>query len=1029
MVKAYYLFPDIYRDLLAFTSDDDIWVMNLEDKKSIRLTNGLGVATRPKFSPDGKYIAFTLVQLKDGNSLSEVYVIPTNGGEARRITYFGRPTTRAAGWTKDGKVLVITDYHTPFSSWTEVYQVDPNNPIPEKLPFGIVSNIAIGDNGIIVIARGYQDLPFWKNYKGGTKGEFWISYDNGKTFKKFLSLETSVSWPMIIRDRVYFISEHEGVANIYSVNLDGKDLKRHTNFTDYYVRNASSDGNNIVFQAGGDIYLLSPSDNKVTKIDIDLPTSRAKLQPFFPDVKASSLSEYSTNGEMISAIARGRLFLFRPWDGPVLQLGERNGVRYKFTNVLPSGDVIAVSDEKGEDRVVIFKLDGSKQLIDKSFGRIERIEVSPDGKKVLISNNRLELWLLDLETLNSKLIDKSDYGIISGLTWHSGSYWFAYSFPETPGTWSIRLANIDGNVIKVTSGNSIDFSPSFDPDGKYLYFLSRRRLDPVYDQVLLNLSFIKNVKPYLVVLSKSYSPFNKPLEKDEPKNQVDIDGIQYRVIPFPIDEDNYVRIAGIKGGKVLLFSMPIESMLRPWWSRGEPTGKLETYDVESKSKDLFLDKVNNFTVSTDGSKILIRQGEVLRLLDVSTKPDQSVSLNPDRKTGVVDLSRVKVLVDPKQDFVQMFNETWRLMKENYWKEDMNGIDWEGIYKKYFPLLERISTRFELSDLLKEMIGETKTSHSYEIPVDYGTQTPYLIGGLGADFKFNGECYEITRIYEGDPANENERSPLRDPGVYLEEGDCILSIDGVRLSRNVIPQQLLINKQNDQVILEVKTKKGEIKRVTVRLLRDEKFLAYRDWVEKNRKYVHERTNGMVGYIHVPDMGPSGFSEFYRSFISEFYKDGLIIDVRFNTGGHISGVLMQRLLIKRVGFIKPRNGKEVPFPEYSVPKVVVGLTNENAGSDGDLFSYMFKLFKLGPLIGKRTWGGVVGISGRHSLIDGTRVAQPEFAVHMYDIGLGIENHGVEPDIEVEISPQDYAMGKDPQLDKAIELALKGLKSGPV
>lgn len=1024
MVKGYYLFPDIYKDKIAFTSDDDIWIMSLKDMKPIRLTNGLGVATRPKFSPDGKYIAYTLIQLKDGNSLSEVYVIPAEGGESKRITFFGRPTTRAVGWTEDGKVLVLTDYHTPFPSWTELYAIDPNEPIPEKLPFGEVSNIAMGDNSIIVIARGYQDLPFWKGYKGGTKGEFWISYDNGKTFKKFLEMEASVSWPMIVRNRIYFISEHEGIANIYSVNLDGKDLRKHTDFKDYHVRNASSDGERIVFQTGGDIYLLDEND-KVSKIDIDIPTDRRKLQPYFPDIKASSINEFSTNSELISAIVYGKPFLFRPWDGPAVRLGERNGVRYKLIEVMPSGDVVVVSDEKGEDRLVIFKQDRSKKLIDINFGRIESLKVSPDSKKVLIANNRLELWLLDLESLSFKMIDKSEYLPISGLAWHPSSEWFAYSFAESPGTFSIRLANIDGKVVKVTSGYSIDFSPSFDPDGKYLYFLSKRSMDPVYDQVLLNLSFVKNVKPYLVVLSKSYSPFNRPLEKDEAKNQVEPDGIQYRVTPFPADEDNYVKISGVKGGKVLLFSMPIEVIPRPWWSRGEKSGKLDIYDIENRSKDVFLDKVNNYTVSHDGSKVLVRQGEIFRLLDVTAKPEQNVTTNPDKRTGVIDISRVKVLIEPKKEFIQMFNETWRLMRENYWKEDLNGVDWEGIRSKYYRLLDRISTRFELSDLLKEMIGEMRTSHAYEIPVNYYTENPYPVGGLGADLKFNGECYEITRIYEGDPANENERSPLRDPGVDLREGDCILSIDGVKLSKNVIPQQILVNKVNDQVVLEVKTRAGEIKRVTVRLLRDEKYLVYRDWVEKNRKHVHERTNGKVGYIHIPDMGPSGFSEFYRSFISEFYRDGLIIDVRYNAGGHISGVLMQKLLIKRVGYVKPRNGKEVPFPEYSVPRVAIGLTNEHAGSDGDLFSYMFKLFKLGPLVGKRTWGGVIGISGRHTLVDGTRVTQPEFAVHMYEIGLGIENHGIEPDIEVEITPKDYAEGKDPQLDKAIELALQGLK----
>ncbi|NON61292.1 S41 family peptidase [Acidianus sp. RZ1] len=1012
-MKTYKIFPAIHNDKIAFTTDDDIWISQINDPKYERLTSGLGVAIRPRFSPDGKNIAFTLIQLKDGKGISEVYVMPSSGGEPKRVTFFGRPTTFAAGWRDNNTVLVITDYQTPFSYWTELYEVNVNTNSFKRLPFGNVSSVFWKDN-VIIIGRGYQDLPFWKGYKGGRKGELWISKDGGKTFSRFVSLEGNVAWPMIVGERVFFISEHEGIGNLYSVDLEGKDLRKHSDFTNFGARNANSDGKRIVMQSGGEIYLF---DGETKQLEIDVQTDRRKAQQKFVDIK---IDDFSTNGDMISVSVRGRPFLLRPWSGPAVQLGERQGVRYKLVRVLHDGGIIAVSDERGYDRLV--RLDPNRStIIDKDFGRIEQISISPDGKKVLISNNKLELWLLDLGSLTEKLIDSSEYGIISQISWHPNNSWFAYSFPESPGTSSIRICSINGKPVKVTSGYSIDFSPAFDPEGKYLYFLSSRNLDPMQDPIFLNMSFPKAVKPYIVPLSNCYSPFNQPIENIECKQEVEVDGIQERVTPFPLDGDNYVAIAGAKG-RVFMAIAPIQGMLK---SREEVKERIDFFDFNTMSKDVFLDNVNAFVLSFDGTKILVKQGGSIRFLEVSSKPEQNVPPNPDRKTGVIDLSRVKLITDPRMEWEQMFNETWRLMEENYWRKDFDSINWYKIKEKYKELIHKVGTRYELSDLLKEMIGETRTSHSYEIPTDFDTPIPYPVGSLGASLEFNGECYTITKIFEGDPANDGEKSPLKEAGVNLEEGDCIIAIDGVKLGENVNPQSLLVNKSGTQVILSVITKSGQKREVTVRTLNDEERIVYRDWVEKNRKYVHQKTQGQVGYIHIPNMGPEGFAEFYRSFISEFYKSGLIIDVRYNGGGYISGVLLQRLLMRSVGFIVPRNGKSIPFPEYSVPKVTVAITNENAGSDGDLFSFMFKQFKLGTLIGKRTWGGVVGISGRHKLIDGTMVSQPEFAVHMYDIGLGIENHGVEPDVDVDITPQDYALDKDPQLDKAIEIALANLE----
>ncbi|MEM3269882.1 MAG: PDZ domain-containing protein [Saccharolobus sp.] len=1005
-MKGYYLYPDIRGDLVAFTSDDDIWLLSLNDMKVIRKTSGLGVAIRPKISPDGKRIAFTLVLLKSGKQGGDVYV--TGDGEVKRVTFFGSRNTRVVGWASDDEIIIITDFHTPFPQWTDAYKVNVNNGQMEKLPFVNVSNISISGD-IIVLARGYQDLPFWKGYKGGTKGELWISYDNGKNFSKFVSLDGIVSWPMIVNDRVYFLSDHEGSANLYSVNLEGKDLRKHTNFTEYYCRNASSDGKRIVFQYAGDIYLYDPKTEELRLLDIDLPTDRKKRQGKFVSV-TEYMTEAVSNGNYIALVSRGKVFLMRPWEGPAVQLGEKQGVKYRQVQILPNGDLVVV--DANDDKLTFLSKDGKVKKVDFDLGRIERIKVSPDGKKILISNNRLELWLYDIDNNSFKLIDKNNYDIIFDMDWHQSSEWFAYSFREGYYVQSIKLGHISGKTIRITSPYGYDFSPSFDPDGRYLYFLSARHLDPTDDKLIFNLSFQRIIKPYLVVLSNNYSPFNQPLEEVSDKKEIELEGIGDRVVPFPVDEDNYVQIAGAKNNKVFLLSYPIKGYV----TQGEVYGRLEVYDLENKTKELFADNVSGFTLSGDKGKILLMFKDSLRLLDVNSKFDPNTT---GKKGGVVDLSRVKVYVEPEKEWRQMLRETWKLMKQNYWSEK-ELKNWDSILPKYEKLLDRISTRFELSDILQEMQGETRTSHSYETAYDYETPEPLPVGGLGAEFEYDSEnnCYKITKIYYGDPTNENERSPLRDPGIQLNVGDCIKSIDGEEVKNNNI-YAYLINK--DQVILGVITKDGKTRTVNVKVLKNEKYLIYRHWVERNREYVHEKSKGRLGYVHIPDMMYQGFAEFYRLFISEFYRDSLIVDVRFNRGGFISGLLLEKLLLKRMGYDVQRNGEKIPMPYFSSPNVLVAITNEYAGSDGDIFSYLFKKYKLGVLIGKRTWGGVIGIRPRHRLVDKTSVTQPEFAVHFYDIGLKIENYGVDPDIEVDIKPND---NNDPQLDKAIEIALQQL-----
>lgn len=1030
-MKAYITQPNILGDNLVFVTDDDLWVYRLGDKLPRRLTVGFGVVGSPWFSPDGRWVAFRGSQMGELN-VSEAYVVSVEGGEARRLTYFGSAFTDVVGWTPDGKVIVSSDYGRPFRYWRELFAVSPEGGEPARLSYGPAASIVFAPVGTI-LGRNTVDLPYWKRYRGGTKGEFWIDRGNRGVFQKFLELEGNLNSPMWVGDRFYFVSDHEGIGNIYSVNSEGGDLRKHTNQTVYYVRNARSDGKSIIYQCGGELYLLDPSSGSETKLELDVPSPMRQREPRFVEpAKFVEAFGLGPKGNISVFTIRGKPFVMGNWEGAPRQIGVPNGARYRHAQLASDGKtLVVVSDESGEERLETYTLpEGSKKVFDKDFGIIEHLKVSPKGMLVALSNNRFELWLIDLESGDTRLLDKSEYGVISGLDWHPSGKWLAYSFPENHEASTIRIINVENpKPVRVTSPTAQDFSPSFDPEGKYLYYLSNRHLDPVYDRVVFDLGFPKPVKPFLVTLRSSVpSPFNRSptygqdTKQDDQQQDIEVENISLRVEPVPVDAANYVKVVGVKG-KMLLLSYPVEGAMSGWlWSAStQPKGTIESYSLEDLSKDVFMQGVTDFEPNLAKDTLMVRVGDSFRVV----KPDQKPSddrREPGPRTGWINLSRIKVLVEPAKEWRQMLRETWRLMRENYWREDLMGVDWDAIYERYARLLERVNTRFELSDVIKEMQGEMGTSHAYEIGGDYGDQKVYPVGGLGAELRFNGEGYEITKIYVGDPSNEDEKSPLLTAGTNIEVGDTILAINGVRLTDRVTPNMLLLNRAGEQVTLLVRSKKGETREVTVTTLRNEKNLIYRDWVEANRRYVHEKSGGKIGYVHIPDMGPYGYAEFHRLYPLESAHEGLIVDVRYNGGGHVSHLILEKLSRRRIGYDKPRRGKAYPYPPYSVNGPIVALTNEHAGSDGDIFCHSFKLLGLGPLVGKRTWGGVVGINPRIRLVDGTFVTQPQFAFWFKDVGWGVENRGTEPTVPVENAPQDYAAGVDTQLDRAIEEALK-------
>lgn len=1058
-MSGYFRFPTIHNNTVVFVCEDDLWSVSAQGGRAVRLTSNLGEVSHPFFSPDGSTIAFTGRE----EGAVEVYSMPADGGRAKRLTYLGGAAL-VAGWTPDGKIAFSANTAQPFQRMFALHKISADGGIPEQLPVGLARNISFGKNGGIVIGRNTTDPARWKRYRGGTAGVLWIDKSGTGNFERLAAqINGHLASPMWIGDRIFFISDHEGFGNIYSCLPDNSDVRKHTNHSDFYARNASTDGSNIVYHAGGELFLLNPATNENSKIEVEFNSPQIQLQRKFVSAE-QFLEDYAIhpNGHKTTITTRGKSFSFGNWEGAVKQIGEREGVRYRLTDWLTDGErFITISDASGEERLEIHyeNFDLVPESLDSiDIGRPLEMKVSPTEDKIVLSNHRYELILVDLKEKTSKIIDKSDFHRIGGFSWSPDGKWLAYSCSETKQTSSIKLANIETDELHlITPPTFRDYEPTFDPEGKFLYFLSYREFNPVYDSMYFDLNFPRGMKPFLISLKKETpSPFvpvakspdakkkeaenaAKSAEKSEEKKikplEIDFDGIQERIAAFPVPEGRYAQICGVKG-KVLFTSYPIKGSLGNGVdiSDAENEAALEMYDFESQKRETVATGVADFKISRENETLIYRIGRRLRVIQIAPMNGgkEAADPTPNKKSGWLDLNRAKVSILPMIEWKQMYREIWRLQRENFWTPNMSGINWEKMYDRYLPILEKAATRSEFSDVIWELQGELGTSHAYEMGGDYRKSPNYRQGFLGAEFEYNAEsdAFAVKRIVNGDAWNERADSPLHRIGINVQEGDVLLAVNGQRVGKNRSPQECLVNLAENEITLTFAGNEGTNRTVTVKAIGDETSARYREWVENNRRIVHEASGGRVGYVHIPNMGPQGYAEFHRYYLAEIDYESLVVDVRFNGGGHVSQLILEKLARKRISYNVSRWSKTPdPYPSDSIAGPVVAITNEHAGSDGDIFSHCFKLMKLGTLLGKRTWGGVVGIWPRHSLVDGSVTTQPEFSFWFTDVGWGVENYGTNPDIEVEITPQDYVAGKDPQLEAGIALVLKQLEENPI
>jgi tricorn protease len=1041
---AYLRQPTLRGEHIVFVSDDDLWSVGASGGVARRLTAGLSEPATPCLSPDGKTIAF----VSRDEQHPEVYAMPAAGGPARRLTWLG-PDVQVRGWTPGGEILFVTTHGQPFFRNYRAFTLAPAGGAPQMLALGQVNHLAFGPDRARVIGRNTADPARWKRYRGGTAGHLWIDAAGSGQFRRMSELAGNITCPMWLAGRIYHLSDAEGIGNLYSCLPDGSDLQRHTDHDDFYARHAQTDGQRIVYQCGAAIWLFDPRAGVSRRIGIELPSHRTQAARKFASA-ADHLGDVRPHpaGHSLALDARGKLFTLPLWEGAVSQHGQADGARHRLGQWLADGKtLVAVSDASGEERLQVFEDDAVREM-DWDLGRVTALLAAPRGSTVAIANHRCEVFIGDVASGRLVRIDRSDCGRSDDLAWSPDAAWLAYTFHTSIRHCAIKLHDVAGGAsVLVTQPEFRDHCPAFDPEGKYLYFLSYRSFDPVYDSVQFELSFPRAARPYLIALqARGRTPFDPPPKglkadrrhesagtDDLPALQVDLAGIERRIAPFPVAENLFAQIAGGSGGKVLWTVMPMAGAHGRGGHKDKP-GRLEVFDFATSRTETLMPEADSFTLAADHATVIVRVGKRVRAIAIDRKPDDDAKGEPgneaSRKSGWVDLPRIRVSVDPCSEWRQMLREVWRLQRDQFWVADMSGQDWDAVYRRYAPLIERIATRAELSDLVWEMQGELGTSHAYESGGDHRRPPQIALGHLAADLRLvdADESYEITRIVTGDAWEAGADSPLNAVGVEARVGERIVAINGQRVSRANPPQALLVHQAGGKVELTLIAPEGGSRKVTLTALADDVPARYREWVEGNRAWVHAQSNGRVGYLHLPDMMSAGFAEFHRYFGAECDRDGLIVDVRYNRGGHVSQLLLEKVARKRIGYDIPRWSRPEPYPSEAVAGPVVALTNEHAGSDGDIFSHSFKLMGIGPLVGLRTWGGVIGIWPRHTLVDGSETTQPEFSFWFKDVGWGVENHGTEPQVEVENAPQDAAAGRDRQLETALATALDLIARDP-
>jgi tricorn protease len=1048
MATGYLRYPHIHGDLITFVAGDDVWLASAGGGRAWRLSADDAQVSYPRFSRHGTLIAWT--SWRDGNP--EVYAADTDGGDATRLSFWGDPQTRVTGWTAEGDVLAITSAGQRSMKYRQAFAVPGSGESPPRLlPFGPVNDLDIADAGTVLLTGSVAGEPaFWKRYRGGRAGKLWIARSTeDPRFTRILSgINGQLGSPMLIGGRLFFLSDHEGTGNIYSCALDGTDLARHTDHEGAYARNPATDGQRIVYHVAGDLWMLDgPDAPEPRKLTVTLGAPAAARAPRLISA-ADHLGDLDCDrtGQASVVVVRGTVHWLTHKDGPARALHVDPDARARLPRVLgDTGRVIWVTDASGPDALEIVPVTGGagETVGLGELGYVTSLTAAPDGTAVAAAAHDGRLLLVDLASGQVTELASSDDGQIGGLSWSPDSAWLAWSQPGPAPLRRLRMAKVaDHSVIEVTDGRFTDTDPVFTADGLYLAFLSVRSFDPVYDAQSFDLSFPFGSRPYLVPLAEDTpSPFGplpegRPLGADAtpdngdaaepPAVRVDASGLRDRVVPVPVIEGRYWGLRAVKGGLV--------------WRRAQVTGvlgesgadldddlprpALERFDLRKREVAEIAAEIDWFDVSGDGTRLVVSDHDELRVVPSSGKRDDG------GETVTVDKSRARFQADPAALWRHAYAEAGRVMRRDFWVPDMSGVDWDGVQDHYRPLLDRIRGAADFADLLWEVAGETGTSHSYVSQATGAGSKQPPVGQLGANLSRDAAGrWVVDRVLPGESSDPRARSPLTAPGVGVHPGDELVAVDGQPVDPVRGPWPLLAGTAGQPVELTVRpVGASEPRRVVVVPLRNDRRLRYQDWVAGRRALVRELGQGRLGYLHIPDMMGEGWAHLHRDMRTEVARDGLIFDVRGNNGGHISQLVVEKLARRVIAWGLGRWERPETYPREARRGPLVTLADEFAGSDGDIVTAAIRLLGLGPVVGTRTWGGVIGIEGYQPLVDGTSITVPQFAFSFREYGWNVENYGVDPDVEVLNTPDDWAAGRDPQLETAVRLALEALDKQP-
>ncbi len=1068
---GYYNHPDIHGDVVVFASEGDLWRVAVAGGVATRLTSDVGIETHPRISPDGETVAFAAEY--DGNL--DVYAIPIAGGSATRLTWHPGADV-PSGWTPDGaEILHFTARSHPRFD-RETWAVPAKGGVPRKFPIGTSSYATVSADGkMVAFNRNYVQTRTWKRYGGGLADDVWIGDLAAGTFTQVTKYFGNDLNPMFVGERLVFASERDGRMNLWSTDLKGADLRQETKLADFDVRFPETDGRDrVVFQHGADIYLYDMGRREARKIDIALSTDRSKTRPQLPPA-AKFLDDFaiSNDGRKLLVAARGDLFNVPVKSGRVVPLtaspnsrervvafaGEKDDKLAYFSDASGDYEVYAREARTGanEERITD-PADATRGTFQPFF----RIAASPDGSAVAFADQRGTLYWTNLTTKTLTLVDRGPVWEIRDYEWSPDSRWLAYARTERNEYSRVYIHDTkSGENRAVTDGMFDSFSPTWDPEGKHLYYLSNRtfnRQDAAFEYETV---MVDPTRIYAILLDQeSKNPFLKrdPYEEDDEKKakeekekkekkdkkktsgdddettatlatkekdeekdkkvevKIAFEGIANRHIEFPMASGEYRGLRAAKGRVFYLDSTGEETLLRVY-----------DHTKEKPEPKTFAAKVSSYAISRNREHIAVLAEEKITVSKASADKPGDDDPSPD-------LSRIHIETRPVEEWRQIFRETVRYNRDFFHDPKMALNDWEATAATYSPLVERVSIRQELTDLIGNLIGELGHGHTYVSGNgDAPTGRTVSTGLLGVNFAVDetSNTVRLEHILRGERWNAKARSPFNNElNEGVADGSYLLTVNGKPVTADVDPLSHFWGLAGKDVLLGIAPVRdlAKTKEYRVTLLSSEDELRYFEWVKGRREYVAAKTDGQIGYVYIPNMGTDGLQAFFRDYFSQIDRKALVIDVRWNGGGNVSQMLIRRLSEKFYAMMKPRNFEFAnTYPSRVFQGPMAALINDRCGSDGDIFSRSFRKFGLGPLIGERTWGGVVGIRFATRFVDGGGMNVPEFAFMDAELGYGIENYGIEPDpgYEVSNSPDDEVAGRDPQLDRAIEYLMAEMK----